>query len=570
MEPTPINNSQLSDRELATTVRGLKFLINSIKELDTESTSTRAAVDSVVDILEKTTASERKSALERHINNQKKLEQERQLAEQMVNSGYSTATVNRLLKDYNSSSKESAKNFKEFTERLKDANWNAKEMGKLTKDFFKLTKAGMAAMTLDAAAFIFKADIYGKKAALIAGEPNLNYSKALGFKYSPESNTQFDIARYFSSKAVMGKSVDESMGDLRSWNFAINNGKEKEENAKYLMDASNLSTAMVKLQQVTEGTANKLIETLTMKLGYTIPEVDGAFKKLIETNKGTGMTNEKYISAIDEVINSQTRYSKNINYAVPIVKNFVDVVKEGKFTFGEVSKMFLNMAEMPMEQQAGAAMLLKQSGMPLPEAFKRAGNDPFALSVAMQSQGNSPLVMEAVYNQALQMTKNQGYTPNYGKGTDINDRGAFLGRMKKNLENFGQSGTFSQIDEIIQKLTNSNFNKVPLKGLLGDTIKKGLAVGAETQDFREMFNTVQANAVALSIESTTDLRKNFGKDYNISNPIDQAKIINEGITKLSEVLSKKIIAPFSDFEKWVNTNLIGHSKGINKDALDKD
>lgn len=467
-----------ADRELATTVRNLKSLAESVKYLTDTSLSSKDAIEILANTLRETKGEERKAEVDRLVLNRQRIEQEREIIKLMESGTISSKEMKLILAGLAEESKTGAKTFKEFTERLKDAKLNISEMGSLTADFFKLAKAGWAGIALSVAKFAFDADIMGKKASLIAGGPVMT-----GSIFTPKSEISSQMPGFFISMGMMGKSIDESIASLKKWNFLVRKeGSESGDssNTKYIIDAARISTAMAKLSQVSENTANKLTETLMVRLNYSATDVDNTFQKLNATNRKGALTNEQYISSVTEMIEKNSRYNKNMDGAIPIIKDFDKAVKSGVFTMAEVITSFTAIADMPAERSAGLTTLIKQAGLPLSKDFAKAGNDPFAMA-------------EAAFFSGASKTNTMSTLALFGQWADQQHRPegtpGRLASMSKSAELMGLNWNPGQIEAMLKLAktpgsTQADFDKVK-------TISVAENIGMQTKDLNELLGYVK-------------------------------------------------------------------------------
>lgn len=490
-----IEKEEENNRELSSTIRSLKFLIDSVKELSTSSEYAKEEVNELAKIMVSAKGEERRLEIDRYRANRERIELEVQLQTLLRGSNISEKERLNLLQSIDNESKAGAKSFKEYIERMKEANLNLKEMGAQTVQFFNLTRAGIAAAVLNASSSVFDAAQMSKKAALVVGGPRMTAGM-----FTPDPNISNQMPGFFRSMANMGNNLDQSVDSLRRWNLTVREqGSESgsSSNAKIILGASLASTAMAKLAQVSESTANKLTETLMMKLNYSGEQVQGMFQKLINSNKMGALTNEQYISSVTEMIEKNAHYNTNMAYAIPIVKQFDSAIRNGTFTMAEIASTFTAMANMPAQQSSGLAMLIKQSGAELPKEFNRAGNNPLAMAEASFFAGNDPKMMMGALKVFSDMAKQQGF----GEGAP-----GRLTSMSISAKHFGMDLDPRQIQSLLEALKNQDLTKERLGEITkptSDIEKLAGQVTIQTNKFGELLIWTKNITAAGSIKITT-------------------------------------------------------------------
>ena len=491
-------NTDSSERELNTSLRKLKELKNTLAEFSNETEGTRKALGQTLDILKETKNSINSAFINEKIIHEKKMQQVREMHEILGRQGYIEKERNILIKgmlrDSIIDAREGAKTFQEFSKRIKEAKLDVKEIGNLTANFFRLAVKGAIASSFVVAKAAYNADVYSKKASLILGGPKMGFG---GEIFTPSSGIRNEIPGFILSMAAMGKTIDESIGILKKWNFSVRKeGAEfgSTQNAKYVIGAAKVSTAMASLAQVSEGTADTLTETLMQRLGLTGEEVGRTFQNLISLNKDGALTNEQYISSVTEMIEKNMRYNRNMDFAAPIMKNFSESIRHGIFSLGEINTLFTTMAEMPAEQSAGLAMLIRQAGGKLPPMFEKAGSDPYALAGAAFFSGSNADAVSGLMKMLEKMAYGQGHRD---EGIGIEGRLGLLTSMSVMAKYFGYNLDPRKI-ETLRNLEKSG----KLSGMSEEQLKKEMGtkdpllevaekVGEQTKTTGDLFRLME-------------------------------------------------------------------------------
>lgn len=260
------------------------------------------------------------------------------------------------------------------------------------------------------------------------------------------------------------------------------------------------------------------------RYGIETNQFGSLYGNLSKAQNQSTLPMNKFIDNLNRMSESSIKYEGSLEYATGLLTKFGTEINKGTVSLASLTAFNRNIAFGSVQQNAGIAAQLMQTGNLPTEALQFAG-DPLSLAGWLRNNAENPQVQRAMESMVRNEAENQGIFTQEGKQEYFRMRYSQLGiNLDNDLYKKLASGQSLTADEIKEITTTDAQSEREFYGKAKDFYDKTTSLGQNVEDILKVLsNSFLLNPTKI-LKEGTDITTNiatFGTSGALSNVTKQ-------------------------------------------------